>query len=166
MDGETDMLTSNNVSQLRYLLKLTRFDVLTWKRTADRNETFTTSSCEATFVATVWEDSLRRYFRLSNRDGKVLILASSADIDLLATLFAEVKNRAFDVNRAIASIVRLGVRDIPDDRSALSRKRGITCWLLRLLLSLPSYCRVVNQFPKSATPVFQAIGDNTRQSSV
>src|SRR6202522_1498758 len=63
MDGETDMLTSNNVSQLRYLLKLTRFDVLTWKRTADRNETFTTSSCEATFVATVWEDSLRRYFQ-------------------------------------------------------------------------------------------------------
>jgi hypothetical protein len=101
------MPTSKDDSQLRYILKLTRFGVLTWKRTADRNETFTTTPFQVNFVATAWEDSLRRYLRIQNVDGKILALATSADTDVLDTLFAEVKRRAFDVNRAIAGIVRL-----------------------------------------------------------
>jgi hypothetical protein len=61
-------------------------------------------------VATVWEDSLRRYLRIQNVDGKVLALATSAETDVLDTLFTEVKCRPFDVNRAIAGIVRHGQR--------------------------------------------------------
>jgi hypothetical protein len=102
------MPSSRNDSQLRYILKLTRFGALTWRRTADRNETFTTTRFQADFVATIWEDSLRRYLRIQNVDGKVLALATSADTDVLDTLFAEVKRRAFDVNRTIAKIVGRG----------------------------------------------------------
>jgi hypothetical protein len=59
-------------------------------------------------VATVWEDSLRRYLRIQNVEGKLVALATSADTDVLDTLFTEVKRRAFDVNGAIAKIVRRG----------------------------------------------------------
>jgi hypothetical protein len=49
------MPTSKHDSKVRYLLKLTRFGAVRWKRTADHNETFTTAMKDI-FVATVWED--------------------------------------------------------------------------------------------------------------
>ena len=102
----TDMPTSKHDTQLRYLLKLTRFGVIKWRRTADRNETFQAARKEI-FVATVWEDSLRRYFRLESPDGQVQVLATSADRDVVDALFSEAKSRAFDLYRIIAKIGRL-----------------------------------------------------------
>src|SRR5258708_6192175 len=49
------MPTSKHDSQLRYILKLTRFGVVKWRRPADHNETFTAARKDI-FVATVWED--------------------------------------------------------------------------------------------------------------
>jgi hypothetical protein len=103
---------ANQQSRLRlqYILKVPRFGILTSKRNADRNETFTTTPFQVNFVATVWEDSLRRYLRIQNVDGKVLALATSADTDGPGHTLHEVKCRPFDVNRAIAGIVRHGQR--------------------------------------------------------
>ncbi len=91
-------------SRLQYLLKLTSFGVVGWKRTADHNETFTTSM-KGLFFATIWEDSQRRYFRLVNRDGQTEIVATSADSDAVDALYSEAKRRAFNLDKAIADIV-------------------------------------------------------------
>jgi hypothetical protein len=93
--------------QLQYLLKLTRFGVVLWKRTADHNETFTTAM-KGLFVATVWEDSLRRYFRLVSSEGETRILATSADSDVVDALYSEAKKKAFNVDKAIADIILRG----------------------------------------------------------
>jgi hypothetical protein len=102
----TDMPTSKHDSQLRYLLKLTRFGVIKWRRTADRNETFTTARKDI-FVATVWEDSVRRYFRLESPDGQAQVLATSAESDVVDALFSEAKSKAFNLYPAIAQVGRL-----------------------------------------------------------
>lgn len=91
-------------SQLQYLLKLTRFGLVRWKRTADPNETFTTAVKDL-FVATVWEDSLRRYFRLVSSEGQSQVLATSADSDLVDALFSEARSKAFNVHKAITEII-------------------------------------------------------------
>jgi hypothetical protein len=90
--------------QLQYLLKLTRFGLVSWKRTADPNETFTTA-VKGRFVATVWEDSLRRYFRLVSSEGQSQTLATSADSDLVDALYSEARTKAFNVHKAIADII-------------------------------------------------------------
>jgi hypothetical protein len=100
------MPTSKHDSQLRYLLKGTRFGVVKWRRTADHNETFTTARKDI-FVATVWEDSVRRYFRLESPDGQAQILVTSADSDVVDAIFSEAKSKAFNLYRAIAKIGRL-----------------------------------------------------------
>ncbi len=99
------MPTSQHDSQLRYILKLTRFGAVRWKRTADHNETFTTAMKDI-FVATVWEDSVRRYFRLESSDGQVQVLVTSADNEVV-DVFSEVRGKAFDLRGAIAQIGRL-----------------------------------------------------------
>jgi hypothetical protein len=102
----TDMPTSKHDSQLRYLLKLTRFGVVKWRRTADHNETFAAARKDI-FVATVWEDSVRRYFRLESPDGQAQVLVTSADSDVVDALFSEAKSKAFNLYPAIAKIGRL-----------------------------------------------------------
>jgi hypothetical protein len=92
--------------QLQYLLKLTGFGVVNWKRTADYNDTFTTAM-KGFFVATVWEDSLRRYFRLVSSDGNQ-VSATSADSDVVDALYSEAKRMAFNVDKAIADIILRG----------------------------------------------------------
>lgn len=90
-------------SQLLYLLKLTKFGVVRWKRTADRAETFSTA-VKGHFVVTVWEDTLRRYLKLANIEGQIQVAASSADSDLVDALYSEAKRRAFNLEKAIADI--------------------------------------------------------------
>ncbi len=90
--------------QLQYLLKVTRFGVVMWKRTADPNETFTTEM-KGSFVATIWEDTLRRYFRLVGSEGQIQILATSADSDVVDALYSEARRKAFNVDKAIADII-------------------------------------------------------------
>jgi hypothetical protein len=91
-------------NQLQYLLQLTRFGLVSWKRTSDPNETFTTA-VKGLFVATVWEDSLRRYFRLVSSEGQIQILATSADSDLVDALYSEARSKAFNLHKAIADIL-------------------------------------------------------------
>ena len=100
------MPTSQHDSQLRYILKLTRFGAVRWKRTADHNETFTTAMKDI-FVATVWEDSVRRYFRLESPDGQVQVLVNSVDNEVVDALFSELRSKAFNLHGAIAQIGRL-----------------------------------------------------------
>lgn len=95
--------------QLQSLLKLTSFGLLRWRRTADPNETFTTTM-KGHFVATIWEDSRRRYFRLLNGEGRIQVLATSADSDLVDALYAEAKSKAFNVQKAIADIIACTTR--------------------------------------------------------
>jgi hypothetical protein len=89
-------------SQLQYLLKLTNCGVVRWKRTAAPNETFT----RGIFVATIWEDSLRRYFSLVSSEGRSQVLATSADCDLVDALFSAARSKPpFDVQKAITDII-------------------------------------------------------------
>jgi hypothetical protein len=99
------MPTSKHDSKVRYLLKLTRFGAVRWKRTADHNETFTTAMKD-TFVATVWEDSMRRYLRLESPNG-TQVSVTSADTEVVDALFSEVRSKAFNLFGAIAQIGRL-----------------------------------------------------------
>jgi hypothetical protein len=113
-----DMPTSEQDSQLRSILKLTRFGAVRWKRTADHNETFTTAMKDI-FVATVWGDSVRRYFRLVWGDSvrrycgleipneQAQLLVTSADSEVVDALFSEAKSKAFNLYRAIAQLRRL-----------------------------------------------------------
>jgi len=91
---------------LRYILKLTRFGVVKWRRTADHNETFKTT-VRNIFVATVWEDRASRYFRLQGSDGCAQKVVSSADSEVVDALFSQAKRRAFNLYGAIAKIGRL-----------------------------------------------------------
>jgi len=92
-------------SQLQYLLKLTTCGVVRWKRTAALNETFTTA-VRGIFVATIWEDSLRRYFSLVSSEGWNQVLATSADCDLVDALFSAARSKPpFDVQKAITDII-------------------------------------------------------------
>jgi hypothetical protein len=91
-------------NQLQYILKLTCFGLVTWKRTADPNETFTTSF-RGLFVATVWEDTRRKYLRLVSSKEQSHLLATSADSDLVNVLYSEVRRRAFNVHKAITDII-------------------------------------------------------------
>jgi hypothetical protein len=100
------MQTSKHDSLLRYVLKLTRFGVLRWKRTADHNETFTTAR-KGLFVATIWEDHVRRYYRMQSTDGQPQVLATSADSEVVDALFSEVRSKAFNLYGAVAQIGRL-----------------------------------------------------------
>jgi hypothetical protein len=100
------MPTSEHDSQLRYILKLTRFGAVRWKRTADHNETFVTAM-KNIFVATVWEDRVRRYFEMQSPDGQVQRLLTSADSDVVDALFSEVRSKAFNLYGAIRQIGRL-----------------------------------------------------------
>jgi hypothetical protein len=106
------MQTSNHDSLLRYSLKLTRFGVLRWKRTADHNETFTTAT-RGHFVITVWEDNGRRYFRQESSDGFAQLFGGSAllvtsdDSDVVDAIFSQAKSQAFNLYGATAPIGRL-----------------------------------------------------------
>lgn len=100
------MPTSKHDSLLRYFLKLTRFGVIRWKRTADHNETFTTAM-KGLFVVTVWEDKVRRYFRQESPDGQAPLLVTSADSDVVDAIFSQAKSRAFNLYGATAQIGRL-----------------------------------------------------------
>jgi hypothetical protein len=62
----TDMQTNNDVSRLRYLLKGARFGLVRWKPNPE-DETFTTA-LKGGYVATVWKNNLRQYFKLENRE--------------------------------------------------------------------------------------------------
>ena len=106
VDKGLNMQTSKHDSQLRYLLKLTRFGVFRWKRTADHNETFTTAM-KGHFVITVWEDKGRRYFRQESPDGQAHLLVTTADSEVVDALFSEVRSKAFNLYGAIAQIGRL-----------------------------------------------------------
>ena len=99
------MLTSQHDSLLKYILKLIRFGVVGWNRTADHNETFTTAR-KGLFVATVWEDSVGRHFRLESPDGQAQLLVTSADSEVVDALFSEAKSKAFNLYGAIAQIGR------------------------------------------------------------
>ncbi len=100
------MQTSKHDSQLRYFLKLTRFGMFRWKRTADHNETFTTAM-KGHFVVTVWEDKARRYFRQESPDGQAQLLVTSADSDVVDAIFSQAKSQAFNLYGAAAPIGRL-----------------------------------------------------------
>lgn len=100
------MQTSKHDSQLRYLLKLTRFGVFRWKRTADHNETFTTAM-KGHLVITVWEDKGRRYFRQESPDGQAQLSVTTADSEVVDALLSEVRSKAFNLYAAIAQISRL-----------------------------------------------------------
>ena len=100
------MPTSKHDSHLRYVLKLTRFGSLRWKRTADHNVTFTTA-IKGHFVVTVWEDKVGRYFRQESNDGQAQLLVTSADSDVVNELFSEVRSKAFDLYGTISQIGRL-----------------------------------------------------------
>ena len=100
------MQTSKHDSQLRYFLKLTRFGMFRWKRTADHNETFTTAM-KGHFVVTVWEDKVRRYFRQESPDGQAQLLVTSADSDVVDAIFSQAKSQAFNLYGAAAPIGRL-----------------------------------------------------------
>jgi hypothetical protein len=102
----TDMPTSQHDSMLRYILKLARFDVFAWRRTADHNETFTTA-LKGLFVITVWQDSVGRYLRLENGDPQAETLLTSADSEVVDAIFTEAKSKAFNLYAAIAKIGRL-----------------------------------------------------------
>ena len=104
-DKRFNMQTSKHDSLLLYHLKLTRFGLFRWKRTADHNETFT-ASMKGRFVITVWEDKVRQYFRLEDPDGQIL-LVSSADSDVVKAIFSKVKSQAFNLYGATAQIGRL-----------------------------------------------------------
>lgn len=93
-------------SQLQYFLKLTRFGVFRWKRTADHNETFTTAM-KGHFVITVWEDKVRRYFKQESLDEQAQLLVTSADSDVVDAIFLQAKSQAFNLYRASAPIGRL-----------------------------------------------------------
>ena len=91
--------------QLRYLLKLTTCGVVRWRRTAATNEAYTTA-LKGISVATIWEDSLRRYFSLVSPEGRSQVLATSADCDLVDALFSAARNKPpFDVQKAITDII-------------------------------------------------------------
>jgi hypothetical protein len=105
--GELRCQPANIATQLQYLLKLTKFGVFRWKRTADRNETFTTTGIHGACVVTVWEEGLWRYFRPQGSDRKIQTLATSADSDVVDALFSEARSRAFDLTRAIGKVVGL-----------------------------------------------------------
>jgi hypothetical protein len=100
------MPTSEHDSLLRYILKLIRFGGVRWNRTADHNETFTTAK-KSLLVATVWEDGVRRYFRLESPDGQAQLLVTSADSEVVDALFSEAKSKAFNLYGAIAQLRRL-----------------------------------------------------------
>jgi hypothetical protein len=100
---ETAMRTSQCDAELKFVLKLTRFGRLQWKRTAAPNQTFTTGM-KGLFAVTVWQDSVRRYFRLDSRDGRA-VLATSVDSKLVDSLYEEAQKRAFNLENAIAQIV-------------------------------------------------------------
>ena len=103
----TDMPTSKHDSHLRYVLKLTSFGSLRWKRTADHNVTFTTA-IEGHFVVTVWEDKVGRYFEQESNDRQAqVLLVTSADSDVVNELFSEVRSKAFNLYGTIAQIGRL-----------------------------------------------------------
>jgi hypothetical protein len=100
------MPSSQHESRLRYMLKLTRFGAVRWRRTADHNEAFTTAM-KGIFVATIWEDRASRYFRLTSPDGQLQGLVTSADSEVVDELFAEVRSKAFYLYGAIGQIGRL-----------------------------------------------------------
>jgi hypothetical protein len=60
------------------------------------------------YVATVWKNDVRQYFKLENREEQTQILVTSADSDLVDTLYSEAKRKAFNVDEAIAYIIRSG----------------------------------------------------------
>ena len=100
------MPPSKHDSQLRYILKLTMSGVVRWKRNTDHNETFVTAM-QSIFVATVWEDRVRRYFKMQSPDGQGQLLVTSADGEVVGALFSAVRSKAFNLYRAIAQIGRL-----------------------------------------------------------
>jgi len=102
----TDMPTSRHDSQLRYVLKLTRFGVFRWKRTADHDETFTTAM-KGHFVITVWENKARRYFRMENLDGQAQLLVTSTESEVVDAVFSQAKSQAFNLYGAVPQIGRL-----------------------------------------------------------
>ncbi len=93
-------------SELRHFLKLTSFGVLRWKRTTDLNLTFTTAM-GGQFVVTAWEDKVNRYFKLESLDGKTQLLVTSAESAVVDAIFTLVKDRAFNLHKAIAQLSRL-----------------------------------------------------------
>ncbi len=101
------MQTSRDVSLLQYFLKGTRAGLVRWKPTAQDDETFTTA-LKGKYVATVWKDNVRQYFRLESSGEQTLILVTSADSDFVDVLYSEAKRHAFNVDKAIADIIRSG----------------------------------------------------------
>jgi hypothetical protein len=100
------MQTSKYVPLLQYLLKGTRFGLVRWKPTA-KVETFTTA-VKGGYVATVWKNNERQYFKLENSEEQTQILVNSADTDFVDALYSEAKRKAFNVDKAIADIIRSG----------------------------------------------------------
>jgi hypothetical protein len=100
------MQTSKDAPLLQYLLKGTRFGLVRWKPT-EKDEMFTTA-LKGGYVATVWNNNVRQYFKLENREEQTQILVTSADSDLVDTLYSEAKRKAFNVDKAIADIIRSG----------------------------------------------------------
>jgi hypothetical protein len=60
------------------------------------------------YVATVWKNNLRHYFKLENGKERTQILVTSADSDFVDALYSEAKRKAFNVDKAIADIIRSG----------------------------------------------------------
>jgi hypothetical protein len=51
---------------------------------------------------------VRQYFKLENREEQTQILVTSTDSDLVDTLYSEAKRKAFNVDKAIAYVIRSG----------------------------------------------------------
>jgi hypothetical protein len=100
------MQTNKDAPLLRCLLKGTRFGLVRWKPT-EKDEAFTTA-LKGGYVATVWKNDVSQYFKLENREEQTQILVTSADSDLVETLYSETKRKAFNVDKAIACIIRSG----------------------------------------------------------
>jgi hypothetical protein len=88
------------------ILKGTRFGLVRWKPT-EKDETFTTA-LKGGYVATVWKNDVRQYFKLENREEQTQILVTSTDSDLVDTLYSEAKRKTFNVDKAIAYVIRSG----------------------------------------------------------
>jgi hypothetical protein len=51
---------------------------------------------------------VRQYFKLENTEEQTQILVTSADSDFVDVLYSEAKREAFNVDKAIADIIRSG----------------------------------------------------------
>jgi len=100
------MKTSKDVPLLQCLLKGTRFGLVRWRPTA-KDERFT-AALKGGYVATVWENNVRQYFKLENSDERTQILVTSADSDFVEALYSQARRKAFNVDKAIADIIRSG----------------------------------------------------------